>query len=90
MSHQPPQRRPVRWAGVLVILLLLVVAVPPAGDYYWRAAYYHREGVTSEGCAQQFEPDKTHLAGYHWGWWPLLGWVCEFERNGQRWERRLR
>jgi hypothetical protein len=90
MRHQPPQRRFLRWAGVLVMLVVLVVAVPLAGDYYLRAVYYYREDVTTEGCATQFEPDKTKLAGYHWGWLPLPGWVCEFEQNGRRWERRLR
>jgi hypothetical protein len=90
MRHQPPQRRFLCWAGVLVMLVVLVVAVPLAGDYYLRAVYYYREDVTTEGCATQFEPDKTKLAGYHWGWWPLPGWVCEFEQNGRRWERRLR
>jgi len=90
MSYQPPQRRFLRRAGVLVVPVVLVAAVPLAGDYYWRAFYYYREDVAAEGCATQFEFDKTNLAGYHWGWWPLPGWVCEFERNGQRWERRLR
>jgi hypothetical protein len=89
MSDQPLQRRFLRRASVLVVLVVLVVAVPLAVDYYWRAFYYYREGVT-DGCAEQFEFDKADLAGYHWGWWPLPGWVCEFERNGQRWERRLR
>ena len=90
MSHQLPQGRFQRWVGVLVVLVVLIVAVPLAGESYWRALYYYREDVTTEGCAEQFAPDKTRLAGYHWGWWPLPGWVCEFERNGQRWERRLR
>jgi hypothetical protein len=90
MTHQPSQRRFLRWAGILLVLVVLVVAAPPAGNYYWRALYYYREGVESEGCAQQFEPDKTRLAGFHWGWWPVPGWVCEFEHNGYRWERRLR
>jgi hypothetical protein len=88
MSDQPPQGRSPRWASVLVVL---VVALPVAwrtGHYYWRAAYYYREGVT-DGCAEQFLADKAELRGYHWGWWPLPGWVCEFERDGW-WERRLR
>jgi hypothetical protein len=92
MSDQPPGGRSLRWAGVLVVLLVLVVALPVAGRtgyYYWRALYHYREAVTN-GCAEQFLADKADLAGYHWGWWPLPGWVCEFEQNGRRWERRLR
>jgi hypothetical protein len=90
MSNQPPQGRSPRWASVLVVLAVLVVALPVAwrtGHYYWRAAYYYREGVT-DGCAEQFLA-KAELRGYHWGWSPLPGWVCEDERDG-RWERRLR
>ena len=89
-DHQAPKRRLARRAGVLLVLAVLVVAVALAAASSWQALHYHREGVASEGCAQQFELDKTHLAGFHWGWWPLPGWVCEFDDGGYRWERRLR
>jgi hypothetical protein len=86
MSYQPPQRRFLRWAGVLVVLVVLVVLI--ALPLALRAGYYYKEDVEAE-CAVHFEADKPDLAGHHWSWWWLPGWVCEFERDGRRWERHL-
>jgi hypothetical protein len=74
---------------VLVVLVVLVVALVVALPVAGRTGYHYREGVTN-GCAEEFLADKADLRGYHWGWWLLPGWVCEFERDGRRWERRLR
>jgi hypothetical protein len=86
MSNQSPQRRILYWAGVYVLLVVLVtvlVAVPVV------LAVHHRQQGVERQCAVHFEGDKPYLAGYHWNWWWLPGWVCEFERDGRRWERRL-
>lgn len=90
MSYQPPQRRFLRWAGVLagVLVMLVVLVVLVALPLALRAGRYYQRGVEVEGCAVHFEADKTNLAGHHWDWW-LPGWVCEFERDGRRWERHL-
>jgi hypothetical protein len=82
MRHQPPQRRYWRWFCLLVVLGMLI-AVPLV-----LAAHHRQQGVEGQ-CAVHFEGDKPELAGYHWSWWWLPGWVCEFERDGRRWERRL-
>jgi hypothetical protein len=76
------QRRYWRWFCVLVALVMLV-AVPVVV-----AAHHYQQGVEGQ-CAVRFEDDKPNLAGYHWSWWWLPGWVCEFDREGRRWERRL-
>jgi hypothetical protein len=81
MSDQSPQRRFQYW--VVFVLLVVLVAVPAL-----QAGRHYQRGVEGR-CAVHFEADKTHLAGYHWSWWWLPGWVCEFERDGRRWERRL-
>jgi hypothetical protein len=86
MSDQSPQRRLHYWAGVYVLLVVLVtvlVAVPVV------LAVHHRQRGVEGQCAVHFEGDKPDLAGYHWSWWWLPGWVCEFEWDGRRWERRL-
>jgi len=86
MSDQSPQRRFQYWVGVFVLLVVLVtvlVAVPVV-----QAGRHYQRGVEGR-CAVHFEGDKPDLAGYHWSWWGLPGWVCEFERDGRRWERRL-
>ena len=82
MRSQSPQRRYLRWMGVLMVLAMLV-AVPVVV-----AANHYQQGLVDQ-CAEHFEEDKSALAGYHWSWWWLPGWVCEFERDGRRWERRL-
>jgi hypothetical protein len=82
MSHQPPQRRYLRWLGLLMVLGMLV-AVPVV-----LAAHHYQQGVEGQ-CAVHFESDKPDLAGHHWSWWWLPGWVCEFERDGRGWERCL-
>ena len=83
MRHQPSQRRYLWWFGLLVGLGMLV-AVPIVV-----AAHQYQRGVEGR-CAVHFAEDKSALAGHHWSWWWLPGWVCEFERDGRRWERRLR
>jgi hypothetical protein len=83
MRRQSPQRHYLRWMGVLMVLGILV-AVPVV-----LAAHHYQQGVEGQ-CAVHFEADKPDLADYHWSWsWPP-GWVCDFERDGRRWERRLR
>jgi hypothetical protein len=82
MRVQSPQRRHLYWLGVLMVLAMLV-AVPLVV-----AANHYQQGLVGQ-CAEHFEEDKPALAGYHWSWWWLPGWVCEFERDGRRWERRL-
>jgi hypothetical protein len=82
MRYQSPQRRYWRWFCLLVLLGTLV-AVPVA-----LAAHHRQQGVEGQ-CAVHFAGDKPDLAGYHWSWWWLPGWVCDFERDGRRWERRL-
>ena len=82
MRHQPPQRRYWRWFCLLVVLGMLI-AVPLV-----LAAHHRQQGVEGQ-CAVHVAGDKPELAGYHWSWWWLPGWVCEFERDGRRWERRL-
>jgi hypothetical protein len=82
MSHQPAQRRYWRWYCVLVVLVMLVAVQVVL------AARHYQQGVEGQ-CAVRFEGDKPDLAGYHWSWWWLPGWVCEFDRDGRRWERRL-
>ena len=82
MDHQPPQRRYLRWFCLLVVLVMLV-AVPVV-----LAARHYQRGVEANApCTLRIT--SPHLAGYHWSWWWLPGWVCEFERDGRRWERRL-
>ena len=76
MGHQPPQRRYWRWFWLLVVLMMLV-AVPVV-----LGAHHRQQGVEGQ-CAVQFAGDKSALAGYHWSWWWLPGWVCEFEREGE-------
>jgi hypothetical protein len=85
MSYQPPQRPFLPWVALLVALMVLVmlVAVPVV-----LAARHYQRGVEGR-CAVHFESDKPDLAAYRWSWWWLPGWVCEFERDGRRWERRL-
>jgi hypothetical protein len=86
MSDQSPQHGFQYWVGVFVLLVVLVtvlVAVPVV-----QAGRHYQRGVEGR-CAVHFEGDKSALAGYHWSWWWLPGWVCEFEREGRRWERRL-
>ena len=81
MSSQPSQRRYWRWFCLLMVLAMLV-AVPLVV-----AAHYYQQGLVDQ-CSEQFEEDKSALAGYHWSWWWLPGWECEFERDGRRWEQR--
>jgi hypothetical protein len=68
---------------LLVVLVTVLVAVPAL-----QAGRHYQRGVEGR-CAVHFEADKPDLAGYYWNWWWLPGWVCEFERDGRRWERRL-
>jgi hypothetical protein len=84
MSDHPPQDRSLGWAALLAVLVVLVFVLPFAG----RAVLHYKEDVAAE-CAVQFEADKTNLVGYHWSWWWLPGWVCEYQRDGRRWERHL-
>jgi hypothetical protein len=82
MTSQSPQRRYLYWLGVLMVLAMLV-AVPLVV-----AANHYQQGLVDQ-CAQHFVEDKSALVGYHWSWWWLPGWECEFERDGRRYERRL-
>ena len=79
MSDQLSQRRYLCWFWVLVVLVM-VVAVPVV-----LGAHHYQRGVEGR-CAVHVEHDKPELAGYHWSWWWLPGWVCEFERDGRRWD----
>jgi hypothetical protein len=82
MSSRSPQRRYRYWLGVLMVLAMLVAVPLVVG------ANHYQQGLVDQ-CAEHFEQDKSALAGYHWSWWWLPGWECEFERDGRRWERRL-
>ena len=75
MRVQSPQRRYLYWLGVLMLLAMLV-SVP-----LLVAANHYQQGLVAQ-CAEHFEEDKPALAGYHWSWWWLPGWECEFERDG--------
>jgi hypothetical protein len=86
MSDQSPQRRFQYWAGMLVLLVVLVTV--PLALHALQAGRHYQRGVENQ-CAVHHQADKPDLAGYHWSWWWLPGWVCEFERDGRRWERRL-
>ena len=86
MSDQSPQRRLQYWAGMLVLVVVLVAV--PVALHTLQAGRHYQRGLENQ-CAVHHQADKPDLAGCHWSWWWLPGWVCEFERDGRRWERRL-
>jgi hypothetical protein len=55
MRSQSPQRRYLRWMGVLMVLAMLV-AVPVVV-----AANHYQQGLVDQ-CAEHFEEDKSALA----------------------------